>query len=61
MNHRDEVSVMNLRGKENRKTIVPYKANFNAFDYASILILNGPENFRDRLSAIGKLNIQLGV
>jgi uncharacterized protein YutE (UPF0331/DUF86 family) len=64
MNHRDEVARYEpLEEKENRKAIAHIKQiNFNAFDYGSILILgNGPENYQDRLSAIGKLNIQLGV
>lgn len=64
MNHRDEVARYEpLEEKENKKAIAHIKQiNFNAFDYASILILgNGPENYQDRLSAIGKLNIQLGV
>ncbi|MGY0407798.1 MAG: YdcF family protein [Polaribacter sp.] len=38
------------------------KVNFNDFPYASILILgNGPENYRDRLSALGKLNLRIGA
>lgn len=64
MNHRDEVARYEpLEEKENKKAIDHIKQiNFNAFDYASILILgNGPENYQDRLSAVGKLNIQLGV
>jgi len=64
MNHRDEVDRYEpLDEKENKKAIAHLKqVNFNAFDYASILILgNGPENYQDRLSAIGKLNLQLGV
>jgi hypothetical protein len=64
MNHRDEVTRYEpLEEKENKKTIAHIKKiNFNAFEYASVLILgNGPENYQDRLSAIGKLNLQLGV
>jgi hypothetical protein len=64
MNHRDEVARYEpLEEKENKKAIAHLKQiNFDTFDYASILILgNGPENDTDRLSAIGKLNIQLGV
>lgn len=64
MNHRDEVARYEpLEEKENKKAIAHLKQiNFDTFDYASILILgNGPENYQDRLSAIGKLNIQLGV
>lgn len=64
MNHRDEVARYEpLEEKENKKAIAHIKKiNFDAFDYASVLILgNGPENYQDRLSAIGKLNLQLGV
>ncbi|MFV8271010.1 YdcF family protein [Flavobacterium sp. GT2N3] len=64
MNHRDEVARYEpLEEKENKKTIAHIKKiDFDAFDYASVLILgNGPENYQDRLSAIGKLNLQLGV
>jgi hypothetical protein len=64
MNHRNEVARYEpLEDNENKKAIAHIKQiNFNAFDYASILILgNGPENYQDRLSAVGKLNIQLGV
>ncbi|MDI5950399.1 YdcF family protein [Flavobacterium yafengii] len=64
MNHRDEVARYEpLEEKENKKAIANLKQiNFDAFDYASVLILgNGPENYQDRLSAIGKLNLQLGV
>lgn len=64
MNHRDEVARYEpLEEKENKMAIAYLKQlNFKDFDYASILILgNGPENYQDRLSAIGKLNLQLGV
>lgn len=64
MNHRDEVARYEpLEEKENKKAIAYLKQiNFDAFDYASVLILgNGPENYQDRLSAIGKLNLQLGI
>ncbi|WP_426092902.1 YdcF family protein [Flavobacterium sp. DSR3-2] len=64
MNHRDEVARYEpLEEKENKKAIAHIKQiNFDASDYASVLILgNGPENYQDRLSAIGKLNLQLGV
>ena len=64
MNHRDEVARYEpLEEKENKKAIAHIKQiNFDAFDYAAVLILgNGPENYQDRLSAIGKLNLQLGV
>ncbi|RTY85633.1 YdcF family protein [Flavobacterium sp. RSP15] len=64
MNHRDEVERYEpLEEKENKKAIAHIKQiNFDAFDYASVLILgNGPENYQDRLSVIGKLNLQLGV
>lgn len=64
LNHRDEVARYEpLDKNENKKAIAYLKhLNFNTFDYAAILILgNGPENYQDRLSAVGKLNIALGV
>lgn len=64
MNHRDEAARYEpLKLKENKKTADAISAiNFEAYDYPAILILgNGPENYRDTLSALGKLNLQLGV
>ncbi|MFD2826683.1 YdcF family protein [Leeuwenhoekiella polynyae] len=64
MNHRDEASRYEpLILKENAKAAAHVKhTDFDAYPYASILVLgNGPENYRDRLSAVGKLNLQLGV
>ncbi|WBL24328.1 YdcF family protein [Zunongwangia sp. HGR-M22] len=64
LNHRDEAARYEpLEKLENKKTVENIKnIDFEAFPYASILILgNGPENYRDRLSALGKLNIKLGV
>lgn len=64
LNHRDEVARYEpLDQNENKKAIANIKnLNFNTFDYATILILgNGPENYQDRLSAVGKLNLALGV
>jgi hypothetical protein len=64
LNHRDEVARFEpLDKNENQKAIANLKQlNFNTFDYATILILgNGPENYQDRLSAVGKLNLALGV
>ncbi|WP_291871123.1 YdcF family protein [Maribacter sp.] len=64
MNHRDEsVRYEPLDAGENQQTITAIsKINFNDFPYSSILILgNGPENNKDTLTALGKLNLQLGV
>ena len=64
LNHRDEAARYEpLEQKENRKTVEEIKnINFKDYDYPAILILgNGPENYRDTLSALGKLNLQLGV
>ncbi|MCL6218205.1 YdcF family protein [Zunongwangia pacifica] len=64
LNHRDEAARYEpLEETENKKTVENIKnIDFKAFPYASILILgNGPENYKDRLSALGKLNIKLGV
>ena len=64
MNHRDEASRYEpLILKENAKAAAHVKhTDFDAYPYTSILVLgNGPENYRDRLSAVGKLNLQLGV
>ncbi|MCG9793538.1 YdcF family protein [Flavobacterium algicola] len=63
-NHRDEAARYEpLAENENKKAITSLKnIDFNQFDYSAILVLgNGPENYNDRLSAIGKLNLQLGV
>lgn len=64
MNHRDESERYEpLNSGENKKTIAAIsEINFNNFPYSSILILgNGPENNKDTLTALGKLNLQLGV
>ncbi len=48
---------------DNRKAIeIIRNIKFSKYAYATVLILgNGPENYRDRLSALGKLNIRLGA
>lgn len=64
MNHRDEAARYEpLAENENKKAIAHLKnINFDTYAYSSILVLgNGPENYQDRLSAVGKLNLQLGV
>lgn len=64
LNHRDEaVKYEPLAQLENKKAKDEIaKINFSDYKYASIVILgNGPENYRDRLSALGKLNIKLGA
>ncbi|TDN95460.1 DUF218 domain-containing protein [Salegentibacter sp. 24] len=64
LNHRDEAvryePLERLRNKKVSNNIS--NIDFDKYKYPSILILgNGPENYTDRLSALGKLNIQLGV
>ncbi len=64
LNHRNEAGRYEpLEDKENKKAVEHLRnIDFRNYDYASIVILgNGPENYRDSLSALGKLNIQLGV
>ncbi|RXJ45750.1 YdcF family protein [Gelidibacter gilvus] len=64
MNHRDEAARYEpLKLKENRKPRTEINSiNFKDYDYPVILILgNGPENYRDTLSALGKLNLKLGA
>ncbi|MCL5129273.1 YdcF family protein [Algibacter sp. L4_22] len=64
MNHRDESARYEpLTTGENKKTIAAItQINFDDFPYSTILILgNGPENNKDVLTALGKLNLQLGV
>ncbi|WP_147676680.1 YdcF family protein [Algibacter pacificus] len=64
MNHRDEAARYEpLITRENKKTIAAItQINFDDYLYSNILILgNGPENNKDVLTALGKLNLQLGV
>ncbi|WP_159023090.1 YdcF family protein [Formosa sp. L2A11] len=64
LNHRDEaVRYEPLAELENKKVKEKiYSIDFNKYKYTSVLVLgNGPENYRDRLSALGKLNIRLGA
>ncbi|AUC85180.1 hypothetical protein CW731_07670 [Polaribacter sp. ALD11] len=64
LNHRDESARYEpLDSGANKKTIATVsQINFDEFPYSSILILgNGPENNKDTLTALGKLNLQLGV
>lgn len=64
MNHRDESARYEpLTIGENKKTLEAItQINFNNYPYSTILILgNGPENNKDTLTALGKLNLQLGV
>jgi len=63
-NHKDEaVRYDPLDSKENAKAVQAIKTiNFGAYDYASIVVLGGgPENYRDRLSIAGKINLQLAM
>lgn len=64
MNHRDEAAryePMELR--ENKSAVENIRnIDFSQYKYAAIVVLgNGPENYRDRLTALGKLNLLLGV
>lgn len=64
LNHRDEAARYEPLEKLQNKKVSNNISNidFSKYKYPSILILgNGPENYMDRLSALGKLNIQLGV
>lgn len=63
-NHKDEaVRYDPLDKKENAKAIQAIKTiDFGAYDYASIVVLGGgPENYRDKLSIAGKINLQLAI
>tara|TARA_B100000949_G_scaffold204435_1_gene194026 strand:+ start:40806 stop:42071 length:1266 start_codon:yes stop_codon:yes gene_type:complete len=63
-NHKDEaVRYDPLEENENAKAKQAIKTiDFDAYDYASILVLGGgPENYRDRLSIAGKINLQLAM
>ncbi|UOB17038.1 YdcF family protein [Abyssalbus ytuae] len=63
-NHRDEaVRYDPLEEKENAKAIEAIKSmNFSDYEYGCIVILGGgPENYRDRLSIMGKVNLQLAM
>ncbi len=64
LNHRDEPERYEPMEKlENKAAVENIKQiDFGNYDYASIIIFgNGPQNYRDRLTAMGKLNLQLGV
>lgn len=64
LNHRDEAARYEpLEEWENKDVFKNVQdIDFSKYPYATILILgNGPENYMDRLSALGKLNIRLGV
>nr|WP_321414791.1 YdcF family protein [uncultured Allomuricauda sp.] len=63
-NHKDEaVRYDPLDQKENAKAIEAIKAtDFKAYPYGSIVVLGGgPENYRDKLSIAGKINLQLAM
>lgn len=64
LNHRDEPARYEPMEKlENKVAVANINSlDFENYDYASIIIFgNGPQNYRDRLTAMGKLNLQLGV
>ncbi|MCA4793701.1 YdcF family protein [Myroides odoratimimus] len=64
MNHRDEgiryeplVALYNKRAIEYAKRI-----DFKKYEYNALIVLgDGPENYRDPLGALGKLNLKLAV
>ncbi|MFI2743260.1 YdcF family protein [Zhouia sp. PK063] len=64
LNHRDEAGLYEpMDSLENKKAVAYIQnVNFDDYPYASIVVLgNGPENYTDRLSAVGKLNLRIGV
>ena len=63
-NHKDEaVRYDPLDKKENVKAVQTIKnTDFKSYPYASIVVLGGgPENYRDKLSIAGKVNLQLAM
>jgi hypothetical protein len=62
LNHRDEaVRYEPLLSRHNAKAVLKARASSD-HPYSSIIVLgNGPENYTDRLSALGKLNLYLAV
>ncbi|MDE3741765.1 YdcF family protein [Maribacter polysaccharolyticus] len=63
-NHRDEaVRYEPLEEKENSKAVKAIGAlDFSDYEYATIVVLGGgPENYRDRLSIMGKINLLLAI
>ncbi|WP_299781844.1 YdcF family protein [uncultured Formosa sp.] len=63
-NHRDEAVRYEPLGALENKNVKAHisSIDFDQYKYASVLVLgNGPENYRDRLSALGKFNIKLGA
>lgn len=64
MNHRDEaVRYEPLDEEYNAKAIQYVKeVDFKAYDYNALIVLgDGPENYRDPLAALGKLNLKIAV
>lgn len=63
MNHKDEAIRYDPLIKHNVKAKKYAKiTDVEDYDYSSIIVLgNGPENKLDRLTSLGKLNLQLGV
>ncbi len=63
LNHRDEAARYEpMEIKENAKVVnnIP-NIDFNQFPYAAIVVLgSGPENYRDHMTSVGKLNLMLG-
>ncbi len=63
-NHRDEgVRYESLDEQYNAKAIAFAKeVDFEAYPYNALLVLgDGPDNYRDPLSALGKLNLEIAV
>lgn len=63
-NHKDEaVRYDPLEENENKKAILAIRKNvFADYKYASILVLGGgPENYRDRISIMSKINLAFAV
>lgn len=63
MNHRDEAIRYEPLTSHNAKAIqFANNLDGNDYNYSSIIVLgNGPKNRLDRLTSLGKLNLQLGV
>ncbi|WP_157485370.1 YdcF family protein [Flavobacterium sp. ACAM 123] len=64
LNHRDEAARYEPLAENENQKVAGHVINidFDKYDYTCIVVLgNGPENYYDRLSALGKLNLQLGV
>ncbi|MDM1374997.1 YdcF family protein [Myroides marinus] len=64
MNHRDEaIRYEPLQDLYNKKAIEHVKnVDFKSYPYNALIVLgDGPENYRDPLGALGKLNLKIAV